>query len=94
MRKIRVSVCLALKGDGSKLKSFVIFVGAKHMSKSLHEVYKHQCSAASSRNGWINEKLIVQEIHKIARKFAIRKGLLQTTVVKPYDRCEKSPQRN
>ena len=93
MRKIRASVCLAVKGYGSKLKPFVVFVGAKHKSKSLHEEYKHQCSAVSNRNGWINEKLTIQGVNKIGRKFAIRKGLLQTTVMKPYDRrCEKSPQ--
>ena len=38
--KVRVSVCLAAKGDGTKLKPFEVFVGAKHESKALHEEYK------------------------------------------------------
>ena len=38
--KVRVSVYLAAKGDGTKLKPFEVFVGAKHESKALHEEYK------------------------------------------------------
>ena len=34
---IRVSVCLAAKGDGSKLKSFAVSGRAKRKSKCLHE---------------------------------------------------------
>ena len=41
--KVWVSVCLAAKGDGTKLKPFVVFAGAKRESKALHEEYKHQC---------------------------------------------------
>ena len=37
--KIRVSVSLTDKGDGSKLKSFVVSGAAKRESKSLHEEY-------------------------------------------------------
>ena len=44
--KVRVSVCLAAKHYGTKLKPFVVFAGAKHESKALHEEYKHQCSVA------------------------------------------------
>ena len=52
---VRVSVYLAAKGDGTNLKPFVIFAGAKRVSKALHEQYKRQCSVASSTNGWMNE---------------------------------------
>ena len=55
--KVRVSVCLAAKGDGTKLKLFVVFTRAKRESKALHEEYKHQYSVASTTNGWMNEKL-------------------------------------
>ena len=44
--KVRVSVCLAAKGYGMKLKPFVVFAGAKCKNKALHEEYKHQCSVA------------------------------------------------
>ena len=49
--KVKVSVCLATKGDGSKLKSFVVFAQAKRESKCLHEEYECQCSVGSSRIG-------------------------------------------
>ena len=55
--KVKVSVCFAAKGDGTKLKPFVVFAVAKHESKALHEEYKRQCSVASSTNGWMNEEL-------------------------------------
>ena len=35
--KVRVSICLAARGDGTKLKPFVVFAGAKRESKALHE---------------------------------------------------------
>ena len=49
--KVRVSVWLAAKGDGSKLEPFVVFAGAKRENKTFHEEYKRQCSVASSTNG-------------------------------------------
>ena len=38
--KVRVSVCLAAKLDGTKLKSFIVFAAVKRESKSLHDEYK------------------------------------------------------
>ena len=38
--KVRVSVCLAAKLDGTKLKSFTVFAAVKRESKSLHDEYK------------------------------------------------------
>ena len=55
--KVRVSVCLAARGDGTKLKPFIVFAGAKRESKALHEEYKRQCSVASSTNCWMNKEL-------------------------------------
>ena len=72
--KVRISVCPAAKGDGTKLKLFVVFAGSKRESKSLHEEYKHQCSAASSTNGWMNEEL--PWINEIVGKLAFSKRLL------------------
>ena len=47
---VRVSVRLATKLDGTKLKPFIIYGAAKRESKSLHDKYKQQCSVASSSN--------------------------------------------
>ena len=74
--EVRVLVCLALKGDGSKLKPFVVFAGAKRESKSLHEEYKRQCSVPSSTNSWMNGELTLRWINEIIGKFAFRKRLL------------------
>ena len=74
--KVRVSVCLAAKGDGTKLKPFVVFAGAKRESKALHEEYKRQCSVASSTNGWMNEELTLRWINEIVGTFAFNKRLL------------------
>lgn len=74
--KVRVSVCLAAKGDGTKLKPFIVFVGAKRESKSLHEELKRQCSVASSTNGWMNEDLTMRWINEIVGRFAFSKRLL------------------
>ena len=52
-KKVRASVCLTAKRDGTKLKPFIVFAGAKRESKSLHKEFKSGCSVASSMNGWM-----------------------------------------
>ena len=74
--KVRVSVCLAAKGDDRKLKPFVVFAGTIRESKALHEEYKCQCSVVSNTNGWMNEKLTLRWINEIAGAFAFNKRLL------------------
>ena len=71
-----MSVCLAARGDGTKLKLFVVFAGAKHESKALHEEYKRQCSVASSANGWMNEELTTRWVNEIVGAFSFNKRLL------------------
>ena len=45
-----VSVCLAAKVDGTKLKPFVVFHAAKRESKSLDEEFKSCWVGKSSGN--------------------------------------------
>ena len=52
-----VSVCLAAKADGIKLKSLVVFRATKRVSKSLDEEFKSRCVVKSSGNVWMNEEL-------------------------------------
>ena len=59
MKKKIVLVCLAAKGDGTKLKPFIVFPGAKRESKALNDEFKTKCVLASSINGWKNEELTV-----------------------------------
>ena len=48
--KIKVSVCLTAKADGTKLKPFV-FQGATREATALNEEFKSRCVVASSSNG-------------------------------------------
>ena len=52
-----ISVCLAAKEDGTKLKTVVVFGAAKRESKSLDEEFKSRCVVKSSDNAWKNEEL-------------------------------------
>ena len=58
--KVRVSVCLTGKVDGTRLKPSIILKGATHESKALHHKFNRQCSVASSANGWMNEELMLR----------------------------------
>ena len=44
--KMRVSVCLTAKSDGTKSKPFLVFKGAKRDSKALNEQYRSRCAVA------------------------------------------------
>ena len=52
-----ISVCLAAKADGTKLKTVVVFGAAKRESKSLDEEFKSRCVVKSSDNAWKKEEL-------------------------------------
>ena len=74
--KVRVSVCLTGKADGTRLKPFIVFKGAKRESKALHDEFHRQGPVASSANGWMNEELTLRWCNKILGKFSFRKRLL------------------
>ena len=74
--KVRVSVCLAAKLDGTKLKPFIVFGAAKRESKSVHGEYKRQCSVASSSNAWMNEELTLRWCDEVLGQFTFQKRLL------------------
>ena len=48
--KCMVSVCLAAKADGTKLKPFAVFRAAKRESKLLDEEFESHCVTKSSGN--------------------------------------------
>ena len=74
--KARVSVCLTGKADGTRLKPFIVFKGAKRESKALHDELKNKCSVASSANGWMNEELTLRWCCEILGQFSFCKRLL------------------
>lgn len=57
--KIKVFVCLVVKGDGIKLKLFIVFFGVKRELKVLNDEFKIKCVVVFLINGWMNEELIV-----------------------------------
>ena len=74
--KVRVSVCLTGKADGTMLKSFIVFKGDKGESKALYDEFYRQCSVASSANGWMNKELTLSWCNEILDQFSFRKRLL------------------
>ena len=51
----KVSVRLTAKADGTKLKPFIVFQGAKREAAALKEEIKNRGVVASFSNGWMNE---------------------------------------
>ena len=42
------------KAEGTELKPFIVFKGAKHEAAALNKEFKNRCVVASSSNGWTN----------------------------------------
>ena len=74
--KCMVSVCLAAKANGTKLKLFVVFRAAKRESKSLDEEFKSRCLGKSSGNAWMNEELTTIWIKRVLGTFSFNRRLL------------------
>ena len=74
--KSKVSVCLAAKADGTKLKPFIVFPGAKRETKQLNEEFKNKCFVASSVNGWMNEDLTRDWVQGVLGKFSFSRRIL------------------
>ena len=63
--KVKVSVCLTAKADGTKLKPFIVFQNAKREATALNKEFKNQCVVASSSNGWMNEELVLNFLRQV-----------------------------
>ena len=72
--KPRVSVCLAAKVDGTKLKPMVIFKGAKRESAALNEEFKRRVVVATSVNGWMDTELTRTWINLFEELFLSTEG--------------------
>ena len=71
--KVRVSVCLAAKLDGTKCKPFIVFAGAKRESKSLNEEYRKKCYVTGSPSGWMNEELTLRWCDEALGQFSLQR---------------------
>ena len=74
--KARVSVCLAAKADGTKLKPMVVFKGAKRESAALNEEFKRRAVVATSVNGWMDTELTRTWINSVLGAFSFNRRLL------------------
>ena len=74
--KCIVSVCLAAKTDGTKLKPFVVFHAAKRESKSLDEEFETHSVVKSSGNAYMNEELITIWAKQVLGAFLFSMRLL------------------
>lgn len=74
--KVRVSVCLTAKADGTRLKPFIVFGGGKRECVVLKEEFKSQCVIASSSNAWMNEGLTLEFIRSVIGRFSFNRRLL------------------
>ena len=74
--KVRVSVCLAAKADGTKLKPRVVFKGAKREVAALKQEFQHRAVAASSANGWMDTELTKIWVDSVLGSFAFNRKLL------------------
>ena len=52
--KVRVSVCLSARTDGSKLKPMIVFKGVVRETKKLNDEFKGKCLIFSSVNSLLN----------------------------------------
>ena len=55
--KCCVMVKLAAKGDGTKLKSFIVFRGGNCDVEKLKKEYENKCIIAFSASGWMDTDL-------------------------------------
>ena len=74
--KVCVSVCLTGKADGTRLKPFIVFKGAKRERKPFTMNFIDKCLVASFANRWMNEELRLYWCNKILGQFSFRKHLL------------------
>ena len=68
--KARDSICLTGKADGTKLKPFVVFKGAKREVAKLNEEFRGRRVVASSEKGWMNTPPTLQWIQQILGSFS------------------------
>ena len=73
--KVKVSVCLTAKADGTKLKPFIVFQGAKREAIALDEELKNRCVVVSSSNDWMNKEQVLKCLRQVLGMFSFKKRL-------------------
>ena len=81
--KVKVSVCLTAKADGTKLKPFIVFQGAKREATALNEEFKNQCVVASSSNGLMKQELVLKFLRQVLECFPLKNVYSLGTTLRP-----------
>lgn len=68
--KIMVTICLAAKADGTKLKLLIVFRGANRGTKPLDEEFKQCCIVMNSTNA-LSEELTVAWLKSFGNIFHV-----------------------
>ena len=71
-----MSVVLAAKADGTKLKPMVVFKGAKREVAALNEEFKGRAVVATSANAWMDSELTIVWINSVLGSFSFNLRLL------------------
>ena len=75
METVWQRIYLAAKADGTKLKSFVVFHGAKR-TWWLDEEFKSRCVVKSSGNAWMNKELTIIWVKLVLGVFSFNRLIL------------------
>lgn len=73
--KSHLTVVLAAKADGTKLKPFVVFRGGIREVKAMQQEIS-RAVIATSANGWMNDDLTTAWLRSVVGKFSFRPRLL------------------
>ena len=74
--KSRVSVVLAAKADGTKLKPMVVFKEAKREVAALNQEFKGREVVATSANAWMDSELTIAGSNSVLGSFSLNRRLL------------------
>ena len=81
--KVKVSVRLTTKTNGTKLKPFIVFQGAKREATALNKEFKNRFVVTSSSNGWMTKEHVLKFLRHVLRTFSFKKYLFAWDTLRP-----------
>ena len=80
--KLWVSVCWTAQVNGTQMKPFVIFQGAKQEAAALNKHFQHCWVATSSSNSWVNEEFTLPYLKELLVPFPFKRAFWLGTLLK------------
>ena len=74
--KLRVTVGVSAKGDGTILKPIIVFKGTIRKVQLLQKEFQSKCLIASTKNGWMDTNLTITWSNTVLGKLCFRRRLL------------------